>query len=427
VSRGRPGSRRARKVAGVIIMVGVVGYGAVLLGLGISGFANVHTEKVMVPHWERGAESAEVTAPYPQRLAVAALGGSVGTPEGGVEAPVVGVASLAALDKLDPAKVKGKIVFVDVQMRRTRGIEGYATAVPVRGEAAAHAGRLGAAAVVIRSIGTDDNRLPHTGGMRYGDGPRIPAAALSAPDADLLAAELGSAKPVTLRLKLGARQLPEAESANVIGEITGSEKPGEIVLLGCHLDSWDLGQGALDDGAGCAIVIEAARRLGELKPHPRRTVRVVLFANEEFGLSGARAYAEAHRQELDRHVVAAESDLGTGRPWRLATRIDLASYGWVREISRLIFPLGVATGDNLAEGGADLSVLAPARVPFLELDQDATVYFDYHHTANDTMDKLVPRDLDYNVADWVVLAYVAADIPGDFGRAPAPAQEPPKK
>jgi carboxypeptidase Q len=385
------------------------------------GFSNVHTEKVMVPHWDRGAESAEVTAPYPQRLAVAALGGSVGTPEGGLEAPVVAADSLAALDRLDPAKVKGKIVFVDVRMKRARGIEGYAAAVPVRAAAASHAARLGASAVVIRSIGTDDNRLPHTGALRYEQGqPRIPAAALSAPDADLLAAEIASGKPVTLRLKLGARELPEAESANVIGEITGSEKPGEIVLLGCHLDSWDLGQGALDDGTGCAIVIEAARRLGELAPHARRTVRVVLFANEEFGLSGARAYAEAHKQELDRHVMAAESDLGSGRPWRLSTHIDMASYGWVREISRLIFPLGVAAGDNLAEGGADLSVLLPARVPMMELDQDATVYFDYHHTANDTMDKIVPRDLDYNVADWVVMAYVAADIPGDFGRAPLP-------
>jgi carboxypeptidase Q len=392
------------------------------------GFSNVHTEKVMVPHWERGAESAEIVAPYPQRLSVCALGGSAGTPEGGIEAPVVAVDGLAGLDHLDPAKAKGKIVFVDVLTKRTRNIEGYATAVPVRGDAASHAARLGALAVVIRSIGTDENRLPHTGALRYDEGqPHIPAAALSSPDADLLRSEIASGKPVTLRLRLGARTLPESESANVIGEITGSAKPNEIVLLGCHLDSWDLGEGAIDDGAGCAIVIEAARRLGELKPHPRRTVRVVLFANEEFGLSGARAYAEAHQQELANHVMAAESDLGSGRPWRLSTRIAPESFGWLREISRLVFPLGVAAGDNQADGGADLSPLLPARVPMLQLDQDATNYFDFHHSANDTVDKIVPRDLDYNVADWVVMAYVAADIPGNFGRAPLVEDQPPPK
>lgn len=387
------------------------------------GFSNVHAEKVTVPHWERGEESGEITAPYRQRVALTAIGGSVATPPGGIEAPVVEVASLEALDKLAAAQVKGKIVFFNTVTERTRDGSGYGKAVPVRGEGAVHAAKLGAVASVIRSIGTDSNRLPHTGALRYADGVRqIPAAALSNPDADLLAGEIAGGKPVRLRLKLGTRSLPAAESANVIGDIPGREKPEEIVLLGAHLDSWDLGTGALDDGAGCAIVVEAARRIGELKTHPRRTVRVVLFANEEFGLSGAEAYAKAHAAELPHHVVAAESDIGSGRVWRLGSRVALGSMGWIRELDRLVFPIGAASGPNDSEGGADLIPLARAGVPTLTLMQDATAYFDFHHTANDTLDKANARDLDYNVAAWAAVAYAAAELPGDFGRVPPPAE-----
>ena len=385
------------------------------------GFSNVHAEKVTVPHWERGEESGEITAPYRQRVALAAIGGSVATPPGGIEAPVVEVAGLEALDKLAAAQVKGKIVFFNTATERTRDGSGYGKAVAVRGDGAVHAAKLGAVASVIRSIGTDSNRLPHTGALRYADGvAQIPAAALSGPDADLLAAEVASGKAVRLRLRLGARSLPAAESANVIGDIPGREKPDEIVLLGAHLDSWDLGTGALDDGAGCAIVVEAARRIGELKTHPRRTVRVVLFANEEFGLSGAEAYAKAHAAELPRHVVAAESDIGSGRVWRLGSRVALGSMGWIRELDRLVFPIGAASGPNDSEGGADLIPLARAGVPTLTLMQDATAYFDFHHTANDTLDKANTRDLDYNVAAWAAVVYAAAELPGDFGRVPPP-------
>ncbi|HYL06348.1 MAG TPA: M20/M25/M40 family metallo-hydrolase [Thermoanaerobaculia bacterium] len=385
------------------------------------GFSNVHTEKVTVPHWERGAEAGEITAPYPQRVALTALGGSVGTPAAGIEAQVVEVADLQALDKLDAAKVKGKIVFFNTPTDRTRDGSGYGKAVPVRAQGPSHAAKLGAVAVVIRSIGTDSNRLPHTGGLRYESGvPRVPAAALSSPDADLLASELAGGKAVRLRLRLGARSLPAAESANVIGEIPGREKPEEIVLLGAHLDSWDLGTGAIDDGAGCAIVMEAARRIGELKARPRRTLRVVLFANEEFGLSGAEAYAKAHAQELPRHVLALESDMGSGRVWRLESRVAVESMGWVREINRLIFPIGAGSGTNEGEGGPDLGPLQSAGVPTLTLMQDATAYFDFHHTANDTLDKANARDLDYNVAAWSAVVYAAAELPGGFGRVTRP-------
>jgi Zn-dependent M28 family amino/carboxypeptidase len=380
------------------------------------GFANVRAEKVIVPHWERGAESGEILAPYPQAVVLTALGGSVGTPERGIEAAVVEVAGLDALGSLPPGAAQGKILFFNSRMERSRDGSGYGRAVRVRGGGASAAAKLGAVAVLIRSVGTDNNRTPHTGAMDYEEGvPRIPAAALSNPDADLLAAQAESGKPVTFRLKLGARWLADEESANVIGEIVGREKPEEIVLLGCHLDSWDLGTGALDDGAGCAIVIEAARRIGRLPQKPRRTVRVVLFANEEHGLSGARAYAEAHQAELGQHVLAGEADFGSGRVFRLTSRVDPQALPVIAELADL---LTVEKGENDAFGGADLIPLAPAAVPVVGLSQDGTTYFDYHHTANDTLDKIEPKDLDQNVACWAAVAYTAAEMPGDFGRAP---------
>ncbi|HEV2856432.1 MAG TPA: M20/M25/M40 family metallo-hydrolase [Thermoanaerobaculia bacterium] len=380
------------------------------------GFSNVRPEKATVPHWDRGAESGEIVSPWPQPVHLAALGGSVGTPGEGIEAQVIEVPSLEEVDKLDPHQVKGKIVFYNVRMERARDGSGYGKAVGVRGAGASQAAKLGAAAVLIRSIGTDNNRTPHTGAMRYQDDvAKIPAAALSNPDADLLAAQIASGKPVTFRLKLGARALPEVETASVVGEIPGREKPREIVLLGCHLDSWDLGTGAIDDGAGCAIMMEAARLIGERPKKPRRTIRVVLFANEEFGLSGARAYAEAHKDELARHVMAGESDFGSGRVWRIASRVDPAKLPAVADLAKL---LGVEQGTNDTGGGADLGPMAPARVPLISLSQDGTYYFDDHHTANDTLDKIDPKDLDQNVASWAAVAYAIADLPGDLGRAP---------
>ncbi len=381
------------------------------------GFSNVHAEKTTVPHWVRGEESGEILTPYPQPVHLTALGGSAGTPAAGIEAPVIEVPSLDAVARLDPAQVKGKIVFYNAPMKRTKDTEGYRTAVPVRSGGATAAAKLGAAAVLIRSIGTDHNRTPHTGGVRYQDGvARIPAAALSNPDADLLAAQIATGKPVTFRLRLGAHAEPDVETASVVGEIPGREKPEEIVLLGAHLDSWDLGTGAIDDGAGVAIMMEAARRIGQLPKKPRRTIRVVLFANEEFGTSGARSYAAAHQDELARHGMAGESDLGTGKVWRVSSRVDPAKLPVVADLAQL---LGVEQGSNDAGGGSDLEPLAPARVPVISLSQDASAYFDYHHTANDTLDKIDPRDLDQNVAAWAAVAYAIAEMPDDLGRAPA--------
>jgi len=389
------------------------------------GFENVHAEKVTVPHWDRGTIAGEIVSPWPQPVVLAALGGSVGTPEAaganGIEAEVVGVPSLAALEQLDPARLQGKIVFFDVKMERTKDIVGYRDAVPVRGAGASRAARRGAVAVLIRSIGTGHDRFPHTGAMRYEDGvAKIPAAALAPADADLLAAALASGKPVRFRLRSTARMLPDEESANVIGDIRGRERPDEIVLLGAHLDSWDLGTGGIDDGAGVAIMTEAARRIGQGKPsRPRRTIRVVLFANEEFGTSGARAYAEAHAAELAKHVMAAESDLGAGRVYRLSSAVAPDHLPQIAELAKLLAPLGVAPGDNEAHGGSDVGPLGAAGVPLVDLDQDATSYFDWHHTANDTVDKIDPKEIDQNVAAWVALAYAVAEMPGDLGRAPA--------
>lgn len=388
------------------------------------GFANVRSEPVKVPHWEPGISTGEITSPWAQPMVLLPLGGSVGTPEGGLDAEVVSVPSLQDLEKTAPETVRGKIVFLDKKMERRRDGSGYGETVPGRGRGAAVAGKLGAVALLLRSVGTDNNRTPHTGAMRYEEGgPRIPAAALSNPDADTLEAELASGKPVRFHLVLGSRDLPEVDAANVIGEIPGREKPQEVVLLGCHLDSWFPGTGAIDDGAGCAIMMEAARRIGALPQKPRRTIRVILYANEEFGLSGARAYAEKYSADLPKHILAGESDFGSGRVWRISSRVAPEALPLVDELQKLLAPLDVERGDNEAEGGADLSPMAPARVPVISLNQDGTYYFDWHHTANDTLDKIDPKDMDQNVAAWAAVAYAAAEMPGDFGRAPEAAGE----
>ncbi len=380
----------------------------------------VTTEEVTVPHWVRGHAAGRIVAPYPQPVVLAALGGSVGTPDGGVEAEVIEVEGLEALAELPAEQVEGKIVFFNRRMQRHPQGAGYRTAVAARSRGPASAAPLGAVAVLIRSAGTSRHRFAHTGGTRYQDGvKKIPAAALSNADADLLEAQLASGEPVRFHLDLGCRRLPDETSANVIGEVRGREAPEEIVLLAAHLDSWDLGTGAIDDGAGCAIVSEAARLIAALPRAPRRTLRVLLTANEEFGLSGARAYGERHADELARHTAALESDFGVGEVSVLRSRVAEADLPLVRDLERLLAPLGIAHSSAVpAFGGADLRPLRPARVPFFDLPQDATDYFDYHHTADDTLDKLSAEDLKQNVAAYVTAAYVLAEMEHDLGRSP---------
>jgi carboxypeptidase Q len=387
--------------------------------MGGAGLVKVHAEPCAVPHWERGEERGEIVEPSPQPLAMAALGGSVGTPPEGIEAEVMEADSLDAVDRLDPAAAAGKIVFIYTRMDRTKDSSGYGRAVPPRGQGAIRAARVGAAAVLLRSIGTDDNRAPHTGAMRYDEKvTKIPAAALANPDADVLHRLLAQGKRVRVRMKLEARTLPDAEGANVVGDVEGSAAPGEVVLLGAHLDSWDLGRGALDDGAGCAIVLEAARQIARLPQRPRRTVRVVLFANEENGLRGARAYVAAHAAELADHALGIEADLGDGRVFEarfLGPATAAPAFQWV---AAAVTPLGAVVSAEDAHYGSDLIPLVGAGVPVVELRQDATTYFDFHHTANDTMERIRKEDLDQAAAAFTAAAYAAADAPGSFGRVP---------
>ncbi len=402
---GSPGDRAAVEVA--------------LAMLKEQGFVNVHAEKVTVPVWHRESESGAVTAPVAQALALTALGGSIATPAQGIEAEVVGVRSFDELEAKKDA-VRGKIVFYDVATERTVDGSGYGKSVVYRSSGPSRAAKYGAAGVLIRSIGTDDNRLPHTGGLQYDKAqPKIPAAALSIPDADLVGRLLARGKPVRIRFTLDCGDRPDAESANVVGEVPGREKPEEIVLLGAHLDSWDLGRGAVDDAAGCGIVVEAARQIAALPRRPRRTIRVVLFANEENGTAGGTAYAAAHAAELERHVGALEADFGSGRPLGLSWNAGPRSGALLEQIAGVLAGLDagkLAPGDY---GGVDISRLVVAGVPLFGLLQDGSAYFDVHHTANDTFDKIVPRDLDRATAAAAVTAWCLAESPAVPERIPA--------
>ncbi len=382
------------------------------------GFSNVRAEKVMVPRWERGSAEVALVAPGPERnLAAVALGGSVGTPEGGVAGEVVEATSLEAIDALGD-RAKGRIVLLWAITERARDGAGYGKTAALRVNGAARAGKVGAVGLLLRSIGTDASRLPHTGAMRYQDGvPRIPAAALSTVDADFLRRKLAKGETVRVRMALSCKSLPDAESANVVGEIPGREKPGEIVLLGAHLDSWDLGTGAVDDAAGCAHVLEAARLIGALPTKPRRTVRVVLYANEEFGLRGGRQYVVEHASELANHVAAFESDSGSGRVWGLQWNAGPGAEKVFRGLigSLAQTPLEEKKG---GDGGADISTLRAAGVPLIGLRCDASRYFDIHHTAGDVLEEVKDPELRTGVAATAALAWVLADAAEPLPRIP---------
>ena len=379
------------------------------------GLQRVRTEPVRVRRWLRGESSAELVSHGGRALSIAALGGSVATPAEGLTAEVIAVTNLAALQKLPDSAIAGRIVFFHERMRRAKDGAGYGETVGIRSRGPRAAGKKGARAVVIRSVGTGSHGHPHTGGTWYRDGiPKIPAAALSQGDADALLGLLAQG-PVRLRLTLTPRDGGDVETANVIGEVVGSEAPDEIVLLGAHLDSWDLGPGALDDAAGCAIVLEAARRIAALPERPKRTVRVVLFASEETGIVGAKAYGVAHAGELGGHVLATEADFGTGRVYALRTRVAERAMPLVGTLLGLLAPLGISRGANTATGGADLRPLFSAGVPVVTLAQDGTHYFDVHHTAADTVAALDGPALDQAVAAFGALALFAAETRARFG------------
>ena len=380
------------------------------------GFEKVYKMPVRFPKWQRGLEQLEVLSPFPQPLHLTALGFSVGTPENGIEAEVVEVPSLEALTQMSADQVRGKIVFINNRMERAKSGAGYGPAVVARRSGASESARLGGLAVLIRSIGTDDHRFPHTGVLRYEeDVKRIPAAALSNPDADLLADMLRRDPVVKLKLNMQCGVTEEATSYNVIGEFPGRESPEKVVLLGAHLDSWDLGTGAIDDAAGVGIVTEAARMIGLSGKRPRHTIRVVLFANEETGLFGARQYAVDMADQLHNHIICAESDFGAGKIWQFSSWVQPDRLGYVAQMASVLAPLDITFGGNTADGGPDLIPLRALGVPVVELLQDGTDYFDYHHTADDTLDKVNPQDLAQNVAVYAAFAYLAAELPEGFG------------
>ncbi|RYV02573.1 peptidase M28 family protein [Shewanella sp. OPT22] len=375
------------------------------------GYDKIYKEPVKVPIWERGSASAEVTAPYPQPLVITALGGSVATPVNGLEAEIVRFDTLAALKAANPADVKGKIVFIDHKTERAINGAGYGKSVGGRSRGAIAAAEKGAVAIVVRSIGTDHDRMAHTGMMRYKDGVnKIPAAALSAPDANQLNFMLKRNPNVTLKLNMTPENKGFATSYNVIGEVIGRTKPEEIVLIGAHLDSWDEGTGALDDGAGVGIVMAAGKHILDLPQRPDRTVRVVLYAAEEIGLVGGKAYAKAHAKELQNHYIAAESDFGAGWIYRIDVNVNPNQLQQVHtDLAPMTTNRNIELGNNEAGGGPDVSMLPALGVPVASLRQEGYDYFDYHHTPNDTIDKIVPEKLAQNVAAYSQFALAMAN------------------
>jgi hypothetical protein len=384
------------------------------------GFTDVRTPEVIVPRWVRGEASAEVLAPFPQPMVTVAIGGSIGTAEEGLAAPVVMVKDLAALQSLPAGTVKGKIVFFSGRTERTRDGSGYGKAVRSRTEGPSAAGAAGAVGVVIRSIGTSTNRIAHTGTLSYNiAAPRLPAVAVSNPDADMLERQLATGREVTVRMRVTARDLPQTRSANVIGDLRGTDLADEIVLVGGHLDTWDLGMGVQDDGAGVAIAIAAARLAAQMTPRPRRSIRVVAFANEEFGLSGAARYpADEGDDSVERHAFVMEADLGDGPVWKIGGRVPQAHWPLIQGIHGVVKGLGVELGDNQSNGGADLGPLRRRGVPVIAPALDASTYFDIHHTVNDTLDQVDPAHLRQSVAVFAVSIYLAAMADGPVPRLP---------
>lgn len=378
------------------------------------GLQQVRAEPLKLRVWQRGPASATLVAPERIELVMAALGNSVGTPEGGIEAELAWYDSFAALKADASDRARGRIVFIDQRTERSRDGAGYGRAVPARFGSAAEAAKRGALAVVIRSIGTDTERIAHTGAMRYDDeAARIPAVAVSVPDADRLAA-LQAGGPLRLKLQVANRLGVDAESHNVIAEVPGTGLADQVVLIGAHLDSWDLGEGAADNAAGVAIVCSAAGLIARAGLKPRRTVRVVLFANEENGFDGALAYGQ--RYAAQRHQLVGESDFGAGAIYGLRSRVDAASRLAFEAMAGVLAPLGIPLGGNDGTPGPDGAMLMRRhRWPALELSQDGSAYFDVHHTAHDTFDRLDTRALPQNVAAWAVVAWLAAQAPMAFG------------
>ena len=373
------------------------------------GFTNVHVEPFTMPVWTRGAESAEIVSPFPQKLAVAALGYSGSTDPQGVVGEIAYFDSVDALRLAPDNAVRGKIVFIDHNMRPTQDGSGYGQFGAPRRQGPTIASLKGAIGIVIRSIGTDHHRNPHTGVQYFTDGAKpIPAGALSVPDAEQLVRILQRGRPVVMRLTLVSQRTEGGHSGNVIAEVPGRDPKAPILLVGGHLDSWDLGTGAIDDASGVAIVTAAAKHIMDAG-RPLRTIRIVWFGAEEPGGLGGKAYADAHGKES--YAIAGESDFGADRVWRFSSQLmktDPAAYA---QLTAALAPLGITKNDKGEADGTDVEATIAAGAPWISLNQDGTRYFDWHHTPDDTLDKIDPVQLRQNVAAWTAaLAIVSGGI-----------------
>ena len=371
------------------------------------GFANVHVEPFDMPVWVRGAETAEILSPFPQKLVLAALGNSGATPDGGLTAEIVGFPSLDALKAAPDAAVKGKIVFVWHRMLPTQEGSSYGTYGPIRRAGPSIASQKGAAAILIRSIGTDHHRVPHTGATGWSDRVKpIPAAALSVPDAEQLERILARGKPVRLHLTLTPKMVGTHQSGNVIAEVPGADPSAGVVLIGGHIDSWDLGTGAIDDAAGVAITTAAAKSILD-GPKPRRTVRLVWFGAEEPGGFGGAAYAKTHAAE--KHALVAEADFGGDKVWSFSASFAQPKSALRDELVARLNLIGVEPREGAAHGGTDVGPMVQKGVPVIDLDNDGTRYFDIHHTADDTLDKIDPVQLAQAIEAWSIMLRTVVD------------------
>jgi hypothetical protein len=382
------------------------------------GFANVHVEPFAMPVWTRGLETAEIVSPFPQKLTLAALGNSAATPPTGVTAEIVAFDGLAALQAADPATIRGKIVYVTHHMVATQDGSGYGYYGDVRRKGPLIASQKGAAAIIIRSIGTDVSRAPHTGVTEYGNIAPLPAAALSIVDAEQLDRILKRGKPVMMKLVLTPQHALNGQSGNVIAEVPGTDPAAGVVLVGGHLDSWDLGTGAIDDGAGVAISTAAAKRILDSGIKPRRTIRVVWFGAEEPGLFGGLAYRDAHRTEP--HAVVSESDFGADRIWKFDTKLPAGAEPVRERLIAALAPLGIEPGNTDAHGDSDVGPLVEIGISGIDMNQDGRRYFDLHHTPEDTLDKIDPAQLRQNVAAWTAMLAITANAPENLIKTPAP-------
>lgn len=368
------------------------------------GLDNVRGEPVMVPHWVRGRESVELVTPRRQSLPMLGLGGSIGTPPGGITAPVLVVSSFDELTAR-ASEARGKIVLFNAVFTN------YGATGAYRREGAIAAAKAGAVASLIRSVTPYSMRTPHTGSMRYDSTVRkIPHAAITPEDADMIARMVSRGQRVTVRLTMGARTLPDAPSRNLVAELRGTERPEEVVVMGGHIDSWDVGRGAMDDAGGVVAAWEAIRILKLLGLRPRRTIRVVGWTNEENGLRGGTAYRDAHRAEAANHVLAIESDGGVFTPQGFGFTGTDSAFALIQQVGKLLERIG-AGQITRGGGGADIGPMMELGVPGMGLNVDGTRYFWYHHTDADTIDKMTPREVSLCVAAMAIMAYVVADMP----------------